>query len=220
MEIILDVTDLHIEFHDHDLPETAVEDFDLMLGKGEIVGIVGESGSGKTQVSLAVMGLYKRGAAASSGEMVFRGKNLLSCKRDELRHIQGCGIMSLPVKPVGVQELCPVHPQLGGPSVHQPGKAVRIPGHMAGQGVGGVVPGAQQQAAEEIQHRHGLPGEQSHTAALYPGPFRPDGDLLYRTAVLRRQQSRHDLGDAGNGQGYIRRPAEQHLTAPLLHQHS
>ena len=32
MEIILDVTDLHIEFHDHESPEVAVEDFDLMLG--------------------------------------------------------------------------------------------------------------------------------------------------------------------------------------------
>ena len=36
MEVILDVTDLHIEFHDHDKPETVVEDFDLMLEKGEI----------------------------------------------------------------------------------------------------------------------------------------------------------------------------------------
>ena len=43
MEIILDVTDLHIEFHDHKQPQTAVEDFDLELSKGEIVGIVGES---------------------------------------------------------------------------------------------------------------------------------------------------------------------------------
>ena len=41
MGIILDVTDLHIEFHDHDEPETVVEDFDLMLEEGEIVGIVG-----------------------------------------------------------------------------------------------------------------------------------------------------------------------------------
>ena len=30
-EVILEVRDLHIEFHDHDKPETAVEDFDLTL---------------------------------------------------------------------------------------------------------------------------------------------------------------------------------------------
>ena len=29
MGVILDVTDLHIEFHDHGYPEVAVEDFDL-----------------------------------------------------------------------------------------------------------------------------------------------------------------------------------------------
>ena len=40
MGIILDVTDLHIEFHDSDSPETAVEDFDLMLADGFLQLIV------------------------------------------------------------------------------------------------------------------------------------------------------------------------------------
>ena len=31
MGVILDVSDLHIEFHDHEKPETVVHDFDLML---------------------------------------------------------------------------------------------------------------------------------------------------------------------------------------------
>ena len=81
MGVILDVTDLHIEFHDHDAPETAVEDFDLMLGKGEIVGIVGESGSGKSMSALAIAGLLNRHAISKTGKIMFQGKDLLTCDR-------------------------------------------------------------------------------------------------------------------------------------------
>ena len=89
MEIILDVTDLHIEFHDHDVPEVAVEDFDLMLGKGEIVGIVGESGSGKSMSALAIAGLLNRKSLTKSGRIMFDGNDLLTCDRKTLRSYQG-----------------------------------------------------------------------------------------------------------------------------------
>ena len=89
MGVILDVTDLHIEFHDHDAPETAVEDFDLMLGKGEIVGIVGESGSGKSMSALAIAGLLNRHAISKTGKIMFQGKDLLTCDRKTLRGFQG-----------------------------------------------------------------------------------------------------------------------------------
>ncbi len=89
MEIILDVTDLHIEFHDHNLPETAVEDFDLMLGAGEIVGIVGESGSGKSLSALAIAGLLNRHAIKNTGRIMFDGNDLLTCDRKTLRTYQG-----------------------------------------------------------------------------------------------------------------------------------
>ena len=40
-DLILQVQDLNIEFHDHLIPETVVYDFDLELKEGEIVGLVG-----------------------------------------------------------------------------------------------------------------------------------------------------------------------------------
>ncbi|WP_051538095.1 ABC transporter ATP-binding protein [Butyrivibrio proteoclasticus] len=112
MEVILDVTDLHIEFHDHDLPETAVEDFDLMLGKGEIVGIVGESGSGKSMSALAIAGLLNRHAIKKTGRIMFEGVDLLTCDRKTLRSFQGDEISIIfqepmtslnPVKNIGWQ---------------------------------------------------------------------------------------------------------------------
>ncbi len=110
--IILDVTDLHIEFHDHDVPEVAVEDFDLMLAKGEIVGIVGESGSGKSMSALAIAGLLNRKSLTKSGRIMFDGNDLLTCDRKTLRSYQGDEISMIfqepmtslnPVKKIGWQ---------------------------------------------------------------------------------------------------------------------
>ena len=120
MDVILDVTDLHIEFHDHSLPETVVEDFDLMLEKGEIVGIVGESGSGKSMSALAIAGLLKRHALTKRGRIMFDGHDLLTCDRNILRSYQGDEISMIfqepmtslnPVKKIGwqVEESLRIH---------------------------------------------------------------------------------------------------------------
>ena len=124
MEIILDVTDLHIEFHDHDAPEVAVEDFDLMLGKSEIVGIVGESGSGKSMSALAIAGLLNRKSLTKNGRIMFDGNDLLTCDRKTLRSYQGDEISIIfqepmtslnPVKRIGWQVEEPLyihHPEV------------------------------------------------------------------------------------------------------------
>ncbi|MBE5842990.1 MAG: ABC transporter ATP-binding protein [Butyrivibrio sp.] len=118
--IILDVTDLYIEFHDHDKPETVVSDFDLMLEEGEIVGIVGESGSGKSMSALAIAGLLKRHALTKNGRIMFDGHDLLTCDRNTLRSYQGDEISIIfqepmtslnPVKKIGwqVEESLRIH---------------------------------------------------------------------------------------------------------------
>ncbi|MBE5827526.1 MAG: ABC transporter ATP-binding protein [Butyrivibrio sp.] len=124
MEIILDVTDLHIEFHDHETPEVAVHDFDLMLGKGEIVGIVGESGSGKSMSALAIAGLLNRKTLTKSGRIMFDNSDLLTCDRKILRSYQGDEISIIfqepmtslnPVKRIGWQVEEPLfihHPEI------------------------------------------------------------------------------------------------------------
>ncbi|MBQ7840103.1 MAG: ABC transporter ATP-binding protein [Lachnospiraceae bacterium] len=86
---MLDIIDLNIEFHDHLVPETVVYDFDLHMEQGEIVGLVGESGSGKSMTALAIAGLLSRRDMQKRGQIIFEGKELLTCPRNELRMIQG-----------------------------------------------------------------------------------------------------------------------------------
>ena len=56
-DTLLEIRHLNIEFHDHDKPESVVNDFNLTLQQGEIVGIVGESGSGKSTLARAILGM-------------------------------------------------------------------------------------------------------------------------------------------------------------------
>ena len=121
--MLLNVTDLNIEFHDHIIPETVVFDFDLQLEEDEIIGIVGESGSGKTMSALAIAGLLSRKNMKKRGQILFEGVDLLTCKRETLRAFQGNDISMVfqepmtslnPVKKIGwqVEESLRIHTKL------------------------------------------------------------------------------------------------------------
>ena len=71
---MLEVTDLHIEIEDSLIPETVVEDFDIEVSAGEIVGIVGDSGSGKSMSAHAIAGLLSRKDMKKRGRIVFEGE--------------------------------------------------------------------------------------------------------------------------------------------------
>ena len=87
--MLLEVNNLNIEFYDHDLPERVVNDLNMKLDEGEILGIVGESGSGKSMTAMAIAGLLKRHDMKTEGEILFEGEELLHAKRDTLRQYQG-----------------------------------------------------------------------------------------------------------------------------------
>ena len=78
---MLEVKDLHIEIEDSAIPQTVVEDFDITVSAGEIVGIVGESGSGKSMSAHAIAGLLSRKDMKKKGSIMFEGEELLRERR-------------------------------------------------------------------------------------------------------------------------------------------
>jgi peptide/nickel transport system ATP-binding protein len=66
-----------------------LKDVSFQIMPGEAYGLVGESGSGKSITSLAVMGLLKKPLAVTSGEIRFKGQNLLSLPKREMRRLRG-----------------------------------------------------------------------------------------------------------------------------------
>ena len=89
-EVMLDVHGLRVTFKS--TGKEAVRGIDFFMKNGQRVGLVGESGSGKTVTAMAISGLIERYNVDIEGEILFNGKDLRTCSRDELRRIQGRGI--------------------------------------------------------------------------------------------------------------------------------
>jgi peptide/nickel transport system ATP-binding protein len=88
-ERLLDVRGLTVRFPTSDGIVQAVSDVSFALSRGETLGIVGESGSGKRVSNLAIMGLLNRARTVISGEVEFKGRDLLTLPPDELRKVRG-----------------------------------------------------------------------------------------------------------------------------------
>jgi oligopeptide/dipeptide ABC transporter ATP-binding protein len=88
-EPVLEVRDLVVEFLSEDGPLRAVDGVSFSVDRGEIVGLVGESGAGKTLTSEAVLGLIRCPPGRVSGEVRFRGRNLLALDEAALARIRG-----------------------------------------------------------------------------------------------------------------------------------
>jgi oligopeptide/dipeptide ABC transporter ATP-binding protein len=86
---VLEVRDLVVEFASEDGPLRAVDGVSLAVGRGEIVGLVGESGAGKTLTAEAILGLIRCPPGRVSGEVSFRGQNLLALDEAALARIRG-----------------------------------------------------------------------------------------------------------------------------------
>jgi peptide/nickel transport system ATP-binding protein len=85
---ILNVEDLSVAFHTDDGTTQAVSNLSLHLDGGEVLGLVGESGCGKSVTALSVLGLLPP-TAATSGRVLFGGRDLLVLPRSELQSIRG-----------------------------------------------------------------------------------------------------------------------------------
>jgi peptide/nickel transport system ATP-binding protein len=88
-EVILDVRDLTVHFPTPDGLVKAVDGVSFQIRRGETIGVVGESGSGKSVSFLTVMGLVSTREARIEGEIIFKGRDLLSLPPEDTRHLRG-----------------------------------------------------------------------------------------------------------------------------------
>ncbi|WP_405457329.1 ABC transporter ATP-binding protein [Streptomyces sp. NBC_00101] len=88
--MLLEVRDLHVEFHTRDGVARAVNGVDYSVAEGETLAVLGESGSGKSVTAQAVMGILDMPPGKiTGGEVLFKGRDLLKMKKDERRRIRG-----------------------------------------------------------------------------------------------------------------------------------
>ncbi len=88
-EKLLQVENLNVAFGNKKNEVEVIHDISFSINENEIVGIVGESGSGKSVTSLAIMGLLPDKNVSVSGEINFKGENLLLKPSKELQNFRG-----------------------------------------------------------------------------------------------------------------------------------
>ncbi|MFJ2703350.1 ABC transporter ATP-binding protein [Streptomyces sp. NPDC087428] len=87
---LLEVRDLHVEFHTRDGVAKAVNGVNYTVNAGETLAVLGESGSGKSVTAQAVMGILDMPPGRiPQGEILFRGQDMLKMSYEERRKIRG-----------------------------------------------------------------------------------------------------------------------------------
>jgi peptide/nickel transport system ATP-binding protein len=104
---LLEVRDLRTYFHTDDGIVHAVDGVSFTLERGQTLGIVGESGSGKSVTCLTIMGLHNRRNTIISGQVQWKGEDLLTLSSRRLRDIRGNDIAMIFQDPM--TSLNPVH---------------------------------------------------------------------------------------------------------------
>ena len=79
---LIDISDISVGFTGRSGQMMPVlRNIDLVVRRGESVGLVGESGSGKSTLALAAMGYLKRGLQLMDGSVTFRGDDMFGQTR-------------------------------------------------------------------------------------------------------------------------------------------
>ena len=87
---ILELKNLKTHFQTEAGVAKAVDGVDFSVYPGEMLGVVGESGSGKSVTALSILRLIPHPPGFfADGEIIYKGKNLLSLDHEEMRQYRG-----------------------------------------------------------------------------------------------------------------------------------
>lgn len=86
---LLEINDLRTYFFTRDGTVKAVDGVSLTVERGQIHGLVGESGCGKSITAMSILRLVDKPGRIVSGEVLFKGDNLLEKTRGEMTAIRG-----------------------------------------------------------------------------------------------------------------------------------
>lgn len=107
-DVVLSVRNLETEFQTDDGAVQVLHGVSFDVRKGRTLGLVGESGCGKSVTSMSIMGLLpKPYGRIIGGEILYRGKNLVTLPAEEMYAMRGDRISIIFQDPMTA--LNPVH---------------------------------------------------------------------------------------------------------------
>jgi peptide/nickel transport system ATP-binding protein len=190
---LLEVRDLETQF---DTPRgivRAVDDVDLTIDEGEMVGLVGESGSGKSVLAKSITRLVDEPGEIVGGTVRLNGESLLEKSEAEMRSVRGGSISMLFQNPmtslnpslrVGEQiaEMIRLHQDVG--------ESVSLPAELKRKIVGAAKNGQAWKRAIEMLETVNIP-EPGSRAESYPHEF--SGGMRQRAMIAMALSSEPDL---------------------------
>ena len=93
---ILSIRDLKVDYATQDGIVQAVDGVSLDVAEGQQLGLIGESGCGKTTLLKAIVQVLPRNGKISSGQILFKGMDLLSLPPAEMRQLRWQEIATVP----------------------------------------------------------------------------------------------------------------------------
>ena len=133
---LLHVKNLHVRYTTDEGPVHAANGVDLVMKKGETLGLVGETGAGKTTTALSILRLIPDPPGEiTSGEILFDGHDLVPYSAMKMRKVRGNHISMIfqdpmtalnPVLTIGdqISEVIRLHDRLSRSEAY--GKATRM----------------------------------------------------------------------------------------------
>ena len=89
-DLLLEMKKLRVEARGADgATNVIVNNLDLQLGRGEVLGLIGESGAGKSTIGLAAMAYARTGCRITGGQVIFDGTDLMQQDEENLREMRG-----------------------------------------------------------------------------------------------------------------------------------
>jgi len=104
---ILDIRDLYLQFKAFGGTLKVLDGVNLKVWPREVIGVIGESGCGKTTTMKAVMKIHSQSnTKISKGEILFKDKDILKMKTEEIQQVRRTGISMIFQDPTAA--LCPI----------------------------------------------------------------------------------------------------------------
>lgn len=127
MKPVVDIRDLHIWYRVYGGHVKVLNGANLLVHKGEKIGLVGETGCGKTTTVKSIINILAKQAVVKQGEILFKGDDVLKMNKNKIKEMRGSGISMIfqdpmlalnPVFTIG-EQIREVIKNSGGKDVHK-----------------------------------------------------------------------------------------------------
>lgn len=190
---LLEVEDLYTRFPTPRGSVDAVNEVDLTIQSGEIVGLVGESGSGKSVLADSIAGIVEEPGEIADGDIRLHGESLLAMSETERREVRSGAISMVFQDPMNsLNPTLQVGEQIAeSVRLHQPvSESTRLPAEVKRKILGAAKNSEAWRRAIEMLESVEIPEPESR-ATDYPHEF--SGGMRQRAMIAMALAAEPDL---------------------------